>query len=153
MIKYKNIETERLILKPTNIEDAKFMLALVNSPKWMEFIGDREVYSEADAEKYIETRMLPQLKKLGFGNFTIIRKEDNAKMGCCGLYDREGIDGLDIGFSFLPEFERKGYAFEASEKLKNTAFNSILIKSSVLKLQKNLKTLLLINMELKKFQQ
>ncbi|WP_148868698.1 GNAT family N-acetyltransferase [Tenacibaculum adriaticum] len=123
MSTYKTFETARLILKPTQVEDAAFILELLNTPKWIEYIGDRKVYTLEDAKTYIKTRMLPQLEKLGYGNFTLVRKEDNAKMGCCGLYDREGVDGLDIGFSFLPEYEGKGYAFEASEKLKNVAFN------------------------------
>jgi len=38
-------------------------------------------------------------------------------------YDREGLEGVDIGFAFLPEYERKGYAFESANKLKNAAFN------------------------------
>ena len=44
------------------------------------------------------------------------------KIGCCGLYDREGLEGIDIGFAFLPEYEGKGFAFEAADKLKNVAF-------------------------------
>jgi hypothetical protein len=35
----KIIETERLILKPTDVEDAAFVLALLNSPKWKEYRG------------------------------------------------------------------------------------------------------------------
>ena len=66
--------------------------------------------------------MLPQLERLGFGNYTVIRKSDQAKMGICGLYDRDGLDGLDIGFAFLPEYEGKGYAFESANKLKQVAF-------------------------------
>jgi ribosomal-protein-alanine N-acetyltransferase len=123
MTQYKSYETERLILKPTQVEDGAFILELLNTPKWIQFIGDRKVRTLEDAENYIKNRMLPQLERLGYGNFTVINKEDNTKMGCCGLYDREGVDGVDIGFSFLPQFEGKGYAFEASNKVKNLAFN------------------------------
>jgi len=42
----KIIETERLILKPTDVEDAAFVLALLNSPKWKEYIGDRNIKIE-----------------------------------------------------------------------------------------------------------
>ena len=58
---YPILETERLILKPTQPEDASFLLALLNSPKWLEHIGDRNVHSIAEAEQYIVERMLPQL--------------------------------------------------------------------------------------------
>jgi RimJ/RimL family protein N-acetyltransferase len=123
MKKYKTFETERLIIKPTLEEDAEFIFQLLNMPKWTKYIGERNVKTVEQAEHYILEKMKPQLLRLGFGNYTLIRKTDNVKMGTCGLYDREGLEGLDIGFAFLPAYERKGYAFEASEKLKNVAFS------------------------------
>jgi len=123
MIQYKIFETERLLLKPTSEEDAELIFELLNTPKWIKNIGDRNIKTVESAKNYIKTKMLPQLKRLGFCNFTIIRKVDNYKLGTCGLYDREGVEGIDIGFAFLPEYERKGYAFESVNKLKNVAFN------------------------------
>ena len=118
---YKSYETERLILRPTNESDAAYILELINTPKWLKNIGDRKVHTKEDAIKYIQERMLPQLERLGFSNFTVIRKSDGAKMGSCGLYDREGLEGLDIGFAFLPAFEKKGYAYEAASRIKQAA--------------------------------
>ncbi|WP_245759724.1 GNAT family N-acetyltransferase [Robiginitalea myxolifaciens] len=104
-------------MRPTQVEDAVFILELFNSPNWIEFIGDRNVHTSADARTYIEDRMIPQLKRLGYSTYTIRRKSDGSKMGTIGLYDREGLDGIDLGFALLPEYENQGYAFEASEKL------------------------------------
>jgi len=59
---------------------------------------------------------------LGYSNYTIIRKEDGAKLGCSGLYNREGLEGIDIGFALLEKYEQKGYAFEATHKIKEAAF-------------------------------
>ena len=123
MSKFKIFETDRLILKPTSEGDAEFILELLNTPKWLKYIGDRNVKSIDDAKGYIKTKMLPQLERLGYSSYTLIRKSDNNKIGGCGLYDREGLDGIDIGFAFLPEFEKKGYAFESAKKLINIAFN------------------------------
>jgi RimJ/RimL family protein N-acetyltransferase len=125
MTEYKIFETERLILKPTSEKDAEFILELINTPKWIKYVGDRNVKSVQSAREYIETKMLPQLKRLGYGNYTLIRKTDHCKVGTCGLYDREGFDGVDIGFSLLPEYERKGYAFEAAYHLMKVAFNEL----------------------------
>lgn len=126
---YKNFETARLFIKPTSVEDAEFILALMNSPKWIENIGDRNVKSVENAKDYIVTKMLPQLKRLGYSNYTLTRKADHVKIGTCGLYDREGLEGIDIGFAFLPEYERKGFAFEAADKIKNAAFNEFGVNS------------------------
>jgi len=67
--------------------------------------------------------MQPQLERLGYSNYTLIREIDNVKIGACGLYDREGVEGVDIGFAFLPQYEGKGFAYEAANKIKNVAFN------------------------------
>jgi RimJ/RimL family protein N-acetyltransferase len=120
---YKTFETERLFLQPTSEEDAAFIFELLNTPKWIENIGDRNIMSVKMATDYIVNKMHPQLERLGYGNYTLIRKIDGVKIGSCGLYDREGLEGIDIGFAFLPEYEGKGFAFEAADRLKNAAFN------------------------------
>ena len=118
---YKSFETERLLLRPTGVQDADFIRKLLNTPKWLEYIGDRQVTDETKAIGYIRSKMLPQLERLGYGNYTVIRKDDGALIGSCGLYDREGLEGIDIGFAFLPEYEGQGYAFEASLRLLEAA--------------------------------
>ena len=122
MTEYKTYETERLLLKPTSEEDAEFVFELFNTPNWLKYIGNRNVLSIESAREYINFKMLPQLERLGFGNYTVIRKSDHISMGICGLYDREGLDGIDIGFAFLPEYGGNGYAFESANKLKQVAF-------------------------------
>ena len=121
--KYRTFQTERLQMRPTTEKDAAFILQLVNTPKWIAYIGDRNVHTVKEAEAYIKVKMLPQLEKLGYGNYTVIRKSDGEKLGTCGLYDREGLEGIDIGFAFLPQFEKKGYAFESVNKLLEVAKN------------------------------
>ena len=125
---YKHFETERLILQPTTSEDAEFIFELVNTPKWLANIGDRNVRTVEDAEIYIQHRMTAQLEKLGYGNYTLIRKADNIKIGTCGLYDREGLEGIDIGFAMLPAYENSGYGFESAAKLLEVAVNEFHIK-------------------------
>jgi len=121
MSTYKTFQTERLLLRPTSLEDALFIYELFNTPKWLQFIGERNVKSVEAARAYIQAKMLPQLENLGFGNYTVSRKADNVKVGSCGLYDRPGLEGIDLGFAFLPQHEKKGYAFEASKELLRAA--------------------------------
>ncbi len=119
----KKIETNRLYLTAVSLEDAAFILELLNTPKWIHFIGDRDVKNVIQAKEYIKVRMLPQMEACGFGNYVLVRKEDGLKMGTCGIYKREGLDGVDIGFAMLPEFEGKGYMYEAAIKIKDLAIN------------------------------
>ena len=126
---YKTFETPRLILRPCQESDAPFILRLFRSENWLEYIGERGVYTEEEARTYIREKMYPQLKKVGYGNYVVIRKTDNAKLGTCGLYDREGLEGIDIGFAFLPEFEGQGYAFEAAKRIKKAGLEDFKIKN------------------------
>ena len=118
---YKSFETERLVLKPFAVTDAAFLLALLNSPKWLKYIGDRNVHTEEEAVDYINVKMITQFDKLGYGNYLVIRKEDNEPMGACGLYERPGLPMIDIGFAYLPGFEGKGYGYEAASCLLQAA--------------------------------
>ena len=121
---YKTFETDRLKMRPVSAElDAAFIFELLNSPKWLINIGDRNIKSIDDAAAYINSKMTPQLEKLGYGNYVVIRKEDGIKIGTCGLYDREGVTGIDIGFAFLPQYEKKGYAYESTSELLAVAIN------------------------------
>lgn len=126
---YKAFNTERLIIRPTLVQDADFILELFNTPKWIENIGDRNVHSVEMARDYILNKMQPQLERLGYSSYTIIQKSNKIKIGICGLYDREGLNGIDIGFAILPEYEGKGFTFEATNKLKNVAFIELGIKT------------------------
>lgn len=115
-------ETDRLFLQPTSEEDAAFILELFNTPKWLQYIGDRNLRTEEDARAYIRNRMRTQLERLGYSNYTMIRKADRMPIGICGLYDRAGLEEVDLGFALLPAFERLGYAREASQRLLRAGF-------------------------------
>jgi len=108
------IETSRLTLSHLTIDDAAFVLALLNSPGWLRFVGDRNVKSIEEAERYLENRLLKGYRDFGFGHYRVALKNDNTPIGICGLVKREALEDVDIGFAFLPEYEGRGYAFEAS---------------------------------------
>lgn len=123
---YPNLETERLLIRPTDVIDAAFILQLLNTPKWGEFIGERNVKTLEDAKKYIEIKMLPQLARLGFTNNTLILKSTQEKIGVCGLFSRnETLDELEIGFALLPEFENLGYGFESAKRVIEFGFTNL----------------------------
>ena len=114
---HQTYTTERLEIRPVNTTDAPFLFELMNSPKWLAFIGDRNIRSVETAFAFIKTNLLPQFENAGFGTYCVIRKSDQVKLGTCGLYDREGINGIDLGFAFLPAHERQGYAYESATKI------------------------------------
>lgn len=117
------LETERLKLPVITEKDASFLYQLMNTPKWFAYIGDRKIRNEADALQYMEDRMHPDLQIKGFVNHVMTEKTSNQPVGTCSLHDREGVEGLDVGYALLPAFEGKGYAFEGARAMIDLAFN------------------------------
>jgi len=125
MNQYKIFESKRLIIRPTLEEDAELIYQLMNTPKFIKYVGDRQLYSVEYAEKYIQEKMLPQLHSRGYSNYSLIIKKNGAKIGICGLYNREGLEGIDIGFGILPEYEGLGYAYESSSRIIKAGFEEL----------------------------
>ncbi len=108
------LETNRLSVRKLTVEDAPFILRLVNEPSWLRFIGDRGVHSLTDAQKYILNGPLASYERFGFGLYLVQLKEGQIPIGMCGLLKRDVLEDVDIGYALLPEFCGKGYAQEAA---------------------------------------
>jgi RimJ/RimL family protein N-acetyltransferase len=108
------LKTERLILRRLTLDDASFILRLVNEPAWLEFIGDKGVRTLDDARGYLLKGALQLYERMGFGPLRVELKSDGSPIGICGLIKRETLPDVDIGFAFLPEFWGMGYAFESA---------------------------------------
>jgi RimJ/RimL family protein N-acetyltransferase len=106
------LETERLRLRHFERTDAPFIIELLNSPGWLQYIGDRNVKTEDQAIQYLQNGPMKSYEVNGFGLSLVERKDDEQAIGMCGIIKREGLDHPDIGFAFLPPFEGKGYAYE-----------------------------------------
>lgn len=108
------LETERLSLRKFVLDDAAFILELVNDPDWLRFIGDRKVHSFEDARTYLQNGPLAMYDRSGFGLYAVTLKGDESPIGMCGLIKREGLDDVDVGFAFLLPYRSHGYAYEAA---------------------------------------
>ncbi len=108
------LETERLQLRNLTLEDAPFIIRLVNSPAWLKYIGDRNIKTLLEAKNYILSGPIHNYITKGYGFQLVETKHDNQPIGLCGLVKRDHLEHDDLGFAFLPEFEGKGYAFEAA---------------------------------------
>ena len=119
------LETERLTLRNASLDDAEFILRLLNEPSFLRFIGDRGVRSVDAAERYITDRLIESYIRNGFGLWIVERKALPGPIGICGLVKRDALPDADIGFAFLPEFWSAGYAYESALGVRDYAFGSL----------------------------
>ena len=118
-------ETDRLQLRHFALDDAAFILTLVNDPSWIQFIGDRGIRTVAQAEAYLQNGPMASYAENGFGLYLVQRKADLMRLGMCGLVKRQSLPHVDIGFAFLPQFTGQGYAFEAATAVLHHAHHDL----------------------------
>lgn len=121
-------ETERLLIEKFTLNDASFFKALVNTPHWIKYIGNRNTKTLEDAEERIKSGHLESYKTNGFGFYKLILKEKNIPIGTCGLIKRDELKHVDIGFAFLEDYERQGFGYEASIAIMELAKEKFNIK-------------------------
>jgi RimJ/RimL family protein N-acetyltransferase len=108
------LETDRLILRRLTVDDAGFMLGLMNEPSWLRYIGDRGVRTLDDARDYIVKGPVDMYSRLGFGLYLTELKDTHTPIGICGVLKRDALEDVDIGFAFLPGHWGQGYALESA---------------------------------------
>src|SRR5207302_10921227 len=108
------LETDRLVLRRLAVEDAEFIFDLLNQPSFLQFIGDKGVRTIDDVRNYILTGPIVSYERFGFVLYLTELKPTRAPIGICGLLKRETLDDVDVGFAFLPQYWKQGYAFESA---------------------------------------
>ncbi len=104
--------SQRLLIRPLSERDGAFILELLNTGGWIKYIGDRNVKNMEDAQHYI-------LKIMGNSKYfyhVLELKESAEPIGVLTFLYRDTQEFPDIGFALLPQFEKKGYVFEAASR-------------------------------------
>lgn len=119
------LETDRIVLRHLTLNDAPFIVELLNEPSFLRFIGDRGVRSQQDARQYLLKGPIASYRKHGFGLWLAFLKETGDAIGICGLLKRDALPHPDVGFAFLPAYWRQGYAFESASAVLKYGFESV----------------------------
>ena len=107
-------ETQRLIIRRFNLDDAEFVVQLLNDEYFIRYIADKNVRSISDAKEYLNNGAISSYRHYGFGLNLVLLKESKVPIGMCGLLKRDELEHPDLGYAFLPDFWGKGYAHEAA---------------------------------------
>ena len=105
--------TDRLVLRELELQDAGFILELLNEQSFLRFIGDKGVRNLDDARQYIQKGPRDSYARHGFGLYATCLL-DGTPTGICGLVKRDGLDDVDVGFAFLSRYCLRGFAVESA---------------------------------------
>lgn len=125
------LRTERLVLRQQTLDDAPFVLRLLNEPSWLRYIGDRGVRTLPDASRYIREGALRMYREHGLGLYRVELVTTGEPIGLCGLLRRETLDHPDLGFALLPAYWGHGYAREAAAAVLDDARERLGVKRIV----------------------
>jgi len=108
-----SFETTRLYISRLSLPDAAFVLQLYNTEDWLRFIGNRNIGNVEEATAYIKKVSENPAANI----WTISEKQTQQRIGILTLIDRDTLEYPDFGFALLPQYYKKGYAFEAAKEL------------------------------------
>ena len=110
---FRNMETNRLILKNIGNEDRDFILGLFSNDDVNNFLYDAEPLTDiSGADEIISFYLEPEPRNQH--RWIIIRKMDNIKMGTCGFHfwNKNNLK-VEMGYDLHKEFWGNGYMQEA----------------------------------------
>jgi ribosomal-protein-alanine N-acetyltransferase len=111
------LETDRLLLRPFTLEDAPFVLRLLNEPSFHQYIGDRGVRTLEQAERYLKDGPFASYARFGHGLGMVALKSSGEPIGMCGLLKRDYLEHVDLGYAFLATAWGEGYAIESARAM------------------------------------
>jgi RimJ/RimL family protein N-acetyltransferase len=106
-------KTNRLVIRELQLDDAAFIVRILNDPSFIENIEDKGVRTPAQAVRFLAEGPMRSYRALGHGLYLVALGATLQPIGLCGLLKRDHLEDIDLGYAFLPEFGGRGYAFEA----------------------------------------
>lgn len=119
-------ESERLKFRLLSRDDFEIWLKLFHEKEVADFLGFGKIPTpELQCEEWFKIQDNRYANNLGGMNVLIEKKTGNF-VGQCGLLVQE-VDNkkeLEIGYSVLSEFRKRGFASEAAQKCRDFAFEN-----------------------------
>ena len=126
---FPNLETERLLLRRVNENDANEIFALRSNPETMKYIPRPLVKSIDDALEHI-TMIDAKIESNEGINWAITYKDNPKLIGIIGHYRiKPEHFRAEVGYMLLPEYNGKGIISEAIKEVVNYGFNAMKLHS------------------------
>ena len=118
------LETERLYLRKLTLADRAALCETLQDKEAM--YAYEHAFSDEEADAWL-ARQIARYQEDGFGLWAVVRKEDGAFLGQCGItmQDVHGKRVPEIGYLLARKYWHMGYATEAARACKQYAFETL----------------------------
>lgn len=116
------LETERLLLRPPQLEDLDRWADFAADPEATRFLGGPMARSMAWRALM---SMAGSWQLMGYAMFSVIEKASGRWMGRIGPWTPDGWPGTEVGWSLHRDAWGKGYATEAARAAMDFAFEQL----------------------------
>ena len=126
---FKNLETERLLLRRLAESDYPEIMELRGNAETMKFIPRPLVTNEEEALAHINN-ILSKKEESDAINWVITEKGNDSLIGIIGFFRTQHENfRSELGYMILPQHHNKGYVTEAIKTTLNFAFNTLNLHS------------------------
>lgn len=126
------LETKRLIVKPTSLDNFENVYALLSDPEVMRYVG-RGVKTREETQESLE-KMIRHKEKHGFSFGDVYEKDTGLFVGRAGLIYLEMKDDqpdIEVGYTLHKQFWKKGYATELAKAFLDWGFKNLPVNKLV----------------------
>lgn len=118
------LETERLYLREMTQEDYTDLSEILQDAETM--YAYEHAFSDEETQAWLDNQ-LRRYREDGFGLWAVVRKEDGAFVGQCGLTWQETDQGkaVEVGYLFKRRYWHNGYAAEAARGCLDYGFDKL----------------------------
>lgn len=114
------LNTARCYLREITPDDALIAYELNADPQVIQYTGDEAFDDVATARQFLT--QYDHYRRYGFGRWGVIRRDDEAFLGWCGLKYTAEEDEFDIGFRFFRSYWNQAYATETAKACLHLGF-------------------------------
>ncbi|MEH1808913.1 GNAT family N-acetyltransferase [Nostoc sp.] len=121
---FPQLETERLLLRETSLQDAEATFVVLSDPSVTQFHDLDTFTSIKEAIAVIERRA----KRFELGNgirWGIVHKQDNILIGSCGFTWNPQEHAAEVGYELASTFWRQGIMTEAVDTILQFGFQKM----------------------------
>ena len=110
------IKTPRLLIRETTLDDVDRFYELYKDPEMTRYMEG--LFENPDDEKRYQKDYIEKVYGLmGFGIWTVVKRDDNTVIGRAGYSVRNGFDDIELGFLIGKDYQGQGYAYEACDAI------------------------------------